>query len=333
MMHPFAKYIQILGKGKNGMRPLTRSEAYEAMNMITCYDVEPEQIGAFMMLMRVKEETAEEVAGFVQALKESLPINHQVQAPAIDWAAYAGKKRQLPWFLLAALILARRGYPVLMHGMSRSDELVYVPEALDALDMSAANSMKEAEIQLSDSGFAYIPISKLSPLASQLIATRELFGLRPPLHTVVRMLNPLSAPLSLMGVFHPNFAAIHQQAAQLLGLKHALICKGEGGEFERIPDRAVELNGLSDSETWLESWPNLSKPGLQTKPQRLNLNHYRSVWDGEVDDLYGRMAVTGTLALVIRALGLADEPVEAHQIAESWWQNRHQTDPVLEAAS
>lgn len=33
-MHPFAKYIQILGKGRNGMRPLSREEAYEAMQMI-----------------------------------------------------------------------------------------------------------------------------------------------------------------------------------------------------------------------------------------------------------------------------------------------------------
>jgi anthranilate phosphoribosyltransferase len=330
-MHPFAKYIQILGKGKNGMRPLSRSEAYEAMNMITCYDVEPEQIGAFMMLMRVKEETAEEVAGFVQAFKESLPINPQAKAPSIDWAAYAGKKRQLPWFLLAALILSRRGYPVLMHGMNRSDDRVYVPEALDALDMSAANSMREAEKQLSETGFSYIPISKLSPLASQLIATRDLFGLRPPLHTVVRMLNPLSAPLSLIGVFHPNFAKIHQQAAQLLGLHSALICKGEGGEFERIPDRAVELNGVSNRQAWLENWPTMSKPGLQTKQQRLNLNHYRSVWDGDVEDEYGKLAVIGTLALVIRALGLEVGPVKARQIAESWWQKRHQT--ALEAVS
>jgi anthranilate phosphoribosyltransferase len=303
------------------------------MNMITCYDVEPEQIGAFMMLMRVKEETAEEVAGFVQALKESLPINQQVQSPAIDWAAYAGKKRQLPWFLFAALILSRRGFPVLMHGMNRSDDRVYVPEALDALDMSTANSIREAEQQLSECGFSYIPISKLSPLASQLIATRELFGLRPPLHTVVRMLNPLSAPLSLMGVFHPNFAAIHQQAAQMLGLTSALICKGEGGEFERIPHRAVELNGLSNGETWFDSWPTMSNPGLSTKQHRLNLNHYRSVWDGEAENDYGRMAVTGTLALVIRALRLTEEAADAHKMADSWWENRHQTDQVFEAVS
>jgi anthranilate phosphoribosyltransferase len=330
-MHPFAKYIQILGKGKNGMRPLSRNEAYEAMNMIACYDVEPEQIGAFMMLMRVKEETAEEVAGFTQALKESLPIQNHTPAPAIDWAAYAGKKKQLPWFVLAALIVARRGFPVFMHGMSRNDERVYVTEALDALDMGSANSLQDAKVQLAQTGFTYLPVSKLSPLATQLIGTRELFGLRPPLHTVVRMLNPLSAPLSLMGVFHPNFATIHQNAALLLEQPNTLICKGEGGEFERIPDRAVELNGVTQGSGWQENWPYRIKPGLQRKQERLNLNHFRLVWDGEAEDIYGKLAVTGTLALVIRALGLTKDRTEAHDLAESWWRDRHQNIIAQEA--
>jgi len=51
-MHPFARFIQILGKGRNGMRHLTREEAHEAMGMIACYDVEPEQIGAFLQRHR-----------------------------------------------------------------------------------------------------------------------------------------------------------------------------------------------------------------------------------------------------------------------------------------
>jgi anthranilate phosphoribosyltransferase len=330
-MHPFAKFIQTLGKGKQGMRPLSQDEAYEAMNMIACYDVEPEQIGAFMMLMRVKEETAEEVAGFTQALKESLPIRDRSTVPAIDWAAYAGKKRQLPWFLLAALIVARRGFPVFMHGMSRSDDRVYVPEALDALDMSTANSLQEAEKQLTQYGFTYLPISKLSPLAAQLIAMRDLFGLRPPLHTVVRMINPLSAPVSLMGVFHPTFSAIHQKAALLLKQPTALICKGEGGEFERIPDRVVELNGVIAGASWFETWPYRVKPGLQAKQDRLNLSHFRSVWDGEAEDIYGKLAVTGTLALVIRSLALTDNHTEAHEMAESWWRERHHANMDQEA--
>jgi anthranilate phosphoribosyltransferase len=330
-MHPFARFIQILGKGRNGMRPLTEEEAHEAMTMIACYDVEPEQIGAFLMLMRVKEETAEEVAGFVRALRESLPTRAESIVPAVDWAAYAGKKRQLPWFILAALILSRRGYPVFMHGLSRSDERVYAPEALDALDIGTAASITEAQQQLTETGFTYIPISKLSPLTAQLIASRELLGLRSPLQTVARMLNPLAAPLSLMGVFHPNFAVIHQQAALLLEQPQALICKGEGGEFERIPDREVELNGVAQGETWSETWPMRMKPGEQMRQERLNLNHFRAVWEGEETDSYGVTAVTGTMALVIRALGLETAEVSAHELAATWWRERHQHAPKREA--
>ncbi|WP_428610584.1 glycosyl transferase family protein [Sedimenticola sp.] len=323
-MHAFARFIQILGKGRNGMRALSREEAYEAMQMIARYDVEPEQLGAFLMLMRVKEESAEEVAGFTQALRESFHVAETAFQPAIDWAAYAGKKRQLPWFLLAALILATRGYPVLMHGINRSDDRLYVPEALDALGMEAALSLQDAQAQLPLRGFAYLPISKLSPLTAELIETRNLFGLRPPLHTVARMLNPLSAPLSVMGVFHPNFAVIHQQAAALLGQPAALICKGDGGELERIPDRDVELYGVSGGELWSTRWDKRMRPGVVTKPERLNLYHFIQVWEGEAEDDYGEQAVIGTLALIIRALDLEAAAVPAHQLAEEWWRQRHQ---------
>ncbi len=329
--HPFARFIQILGKGRNGMRPLSEEEAYEAMQMIACYDVEPEQLGAFLMLMRVKEETPEEVAGFTRALRESLPLQETAMRPAIDWAAYAGKKRQLPWFLLAALVTAGRGYPVFMHGLSLGDERIYVPEALDALDRETSGSMQAAAERLKSEGFAYLPISKFSPLTAQMISMRDMLGLRPPLNTVARMLNPFAAPLSLMGVFHPNFAAIHRQAALRLGQPNALICKGEGGELERIPDRAVELHGVSDGREWVETWEPLLKPGQQVKPDRLNLKHFREVWEGDAQDAYGELAVIGTLALVIRALGLADSAQAAHQQAERWWLERHRPELVQEA--
>lgn len=70
--HPFAPTIRILGKGKNGSRSLTIDEAYDAMTMILEDKVTAEQLGAFLMLLRVKEETPEEVAGFVRAIRDFL---------------------------------------------------------------------------------------------------------------------------------------------------------------------------------------------------------------------------------------------------------------------
>ena len=97
--HPFAEFVRILGKGKRGARGLTREEARAAMTLLLEGKVEDTQLGAFLMLLRHKEESAEELAGFTEALRAHL------QAPRIavdlDWPTYAGKKRHLPWYLLA----------------------------------------------------------------------------------------------------------------------------------------------------------------------------------------------------------------------------------------
>ncbi|MAA72058.1 MAG: glycosyl transferase, partial [Bermanella sp.] len=68
--HPFAQFVRILGKGRKGSRSLTYQEALDAMGMILRGKTEDVQLGAFMMLLRVKEENADELAGFTQATKD-----------------------------------------------------------------------------------------------------------------------------------------------------------------------------------------------------------------------------------------------------------------------
>ena len=99
--HPFAPFIRILGKGKNGSRSFTIDEAYEAMTMVLEDKVTAEQLGAFLMLLRVKEETPEEVAGFVRAIRNYLKQDKTPHAD-LDWSSYAGKRRHSPWYVLSA---------------------------------------------------------------------------------------------------------------------------------------------------------------------------------------------------------------------------------------
>lgn len=322
--HPFANYIRILGKGKKGARALTQQEAYDAMQQIYCYDVEPEQLGAFLMLMRVKEETPEEVAGFVNAIRDSMPVPQNIPAVAIDWSSYAGKRRQLPWYLLAALTLANNGYPVFMHGMYRDDDRIYTRQALAALGLTEADNFNQAISFITHTGFAYMDINKISKLTAELIEKRNLLGLRPPLHTVARMLNPLSARLMLQGVFHPGYAETHQLAARLLEQPRALAFKGEGGEIERVPERAVKLYGLTDGEVWQEEWPAILPADKYVAEKFPDWSHYQAVWTGQATDNYGLQATLGSIALVLRALGEADNYQQAHTKAEAFWQARHQ---------
>ena len=67
--HPFAQYVRIVGKGKTGSRSLSYEEAYQAFSMILKDEVLDVQLGAFLMLLRVKEESVDELAGFVQATR------------------------------------------------------------------------------------------------------------------------------------------------------------------------------------------------------------------------------------------------------------------------
>ncbi|MFZ5697516.1 MAG: glycosyl transferase, partial [Pseudomonadota bacterium] len=95
--HPFAQYVRILGKGRKGSRALSESEAFAAMAMILRGEVLDIQLGAFLMLLRVKEETGAEIAGFVRAARVLMNEERKTLRADIDWASYAGKKNHLPW--------------------------------------------------------------------------------------------------------------------------------------------------------------------------------------------------------------------------------------------
>ena len=118
--HAFAPFVRTLGRGKRARRSLTREEAREAMQAILDGQVEDIQLGAFLMLLRVKEETPEELAGFLDACR---PVCYRALADLpdvqLDWPSYAGKKKHHPWYLLAALLLASQGIRTLLHGGPR----------------------------------------------------------------------------------------------------------------------------------------------------------------------------------------------------------------------
>lgn len=254
--HPFAQYVRILGKGKNGSRPLTREEAYASMKMIMAGEVEPVQLGAFMMLMRVKEETREELAGFIEATRDSFQLPTGMAEVDLDWSSYAGKRRHLPWFLLSTLLLAENGIRVFMHGAGgHTSGRIYTQDVLRFLGIEYATSFEQAAEQIKQTNFSYLPLEFLCPKLHEIIELRPLMGLRSPVHTLARMINPFDAPNVMQGIFHPGYKSVHQEAAMLLGQKNMAVIKGEGGEIERNPDIACTVKGLHEGELFEETWP------------------------------------------------------------------------------
>ena len=318
--HPFAQFVRILGKGKRGARNLTREEARQAMGMLLDEKAEDTQLGAFLMLLRHKEESPEELAGFTEAVRERLT------APAIqvdiDWPTYAGKKRHLPWYLLAAKCLAQNGVRIVMHGGGpHTAGRLYSEQLLNELAIPLCRNWQSVQETLNTDNLAFIPLQDWAPQLQRMIDLRNTLGLRSPIHSLARILNPLKARCGLQSIFHPGYQSVHREASGLLG-DTSIVVKGDGGEIEINPDANSHLYGTTAGVSWDEEWPALSAQ-RHVKPASLDPAHLKAVWRGDVEDSYPQLALLSTMALALRGLGTPRE--QAFELAKSYWDNRNKS--------
>lgn len=321
--HPFAQYVRILGKGKTGARSLTYQEAYDAFSMILKGEVLDVQLGAFLMLLRVKEESVDELAGFVQATRDQLKFKAlQVD---LDWSSYAGKRKHYPWFLLAALTLAQQGYNVVMHGAAgHTINRLYTEQVLEYLGYPICQTDLDVERELANRHFAYVPLAAISPVLSELIGLRNIMGLRSPIHTLARLINPFNANATLQAIFHPAYRSSHQQAALKLGYLNSAVIKGEGGEFERNPDAKTLICGIKNGVLYEHELPKLTAERSPIE-EELDLATFKAVWEGQQQHAYGEIAITETMGIALYTMGVCDCFETAMQQAKEFWQTRHQT--------
>lgn len=321
--HAFAEYVRTLGRGKRARRSLSRDEAREAMQMILDDKVEEVQLGAFLMLLRVKEETPEELAGFLDACRglcdESLKNFPSVQ---LDWPSYAGKKKHHPWYLLATILLADNGIRTLLHGgPAHTPNRVYTDELLPLLGLKVATGVVEAAQHLDEQGLAYLPVEQFCSPLSRLLTLRFYLGLRSPINTLARSLNPARAPLSMQSVFHPAYIDLHQGAAELCGDRDLLLFKGEGGELEIRPDARTAITGIRHGEP-LDGAVLDNVIPRHTPPGDPDAETLKRVWRGQEEDPYGEHAVIQTVAVALWGLDKAGSLEDARVQAGTLWQNR-----------
>ena len=321
--HPFAQYVRIIGKGPNLSRPLTVEEMYQAASMIMKSQVEPMQIGAFLCILRMRTEVPEEGAGFVRAVRDTLVRPDDMPEVDLDWSSYSGKKRQLPWFLLAAQLLASNGIRIFMQGTEgHTAGRIYSHPALLSLGIPIAASLHEAADHIRDSNFAFLPLAQLSPKLQEIIDFKSILGLRSPVNTFGRMVNPFNATHEIQTVFHPNYRDIHRDTANLLGQKHMAVFKGEGGEVERRPQKPVLVQSLHEGISSEEEWPALLPEESVKVDETMDLQRLKTVWSGQEDDTYATAAIIGTAAIVLRLIGRADSPYDATALANKMWRTR-----------
>ena len=237
---PIAKYIKEIGRGKDGARALTREQSADLFAQVLDGTVTELEIGAFCLAMRIKGETPEEMAGFLDATYTRLQAVPVTGRPAIVLPSYNGA-RKLPLLTpLLALLLAREGLPVLIHGAASESTRVFTSSVLAALDIEPL----PAPGPLAEGAVSFIPTGVLCAGLQRLLNVRRVVGLRNPAHSLVKLMNPCAGRSLLVSSYtHPEYALSMAATFELTGA-NALLLRGTEGEPVADPRRVPRMQGF-----------------------------------------------------------------------------------------
>src|SRR5689334_6835327 len=178
-------FIKEIARGKHAARDLSREQARALFEAILGGEVDDLALGAVLAALRMKGESAEELAGMVDALAphvRPMRLSSRRALPVIV-PTYNGA-RKLPNFVpLLALLLAREGVPVLLHGAAQEPQRVGSFEILELLGHPAATTLHEAEERLESRLVSPVPVAVLAPDLARLIDARLAMGVRNSGHT------------------------------------------------------------------------------------------------------------------------------------------------------
>ena len=238
-----SQYIKEIGRGKDGARPLSREQATDLMSQVLDGTVTDLEVGAFCLAMRIKGETPDEMAGFLDAVRSRMHLIPDSNVPVVVLPSYNGA-RKLPLLTpLLGLLLAREGVAVLIHGTPTENSRIFVSEVLIALNIRA----RKAPDLIATGEVAFVPTEVLCPALKRLLDVRRVVGLRNPAHSLVKLMNPcVGKALVISSYTHPEYAVSMAQTFELTRT-HAMLLRGTEGEVvadaRRMPQMEAFING------------------------------------------------------------------------------------------
>ncbi len=205
---PCARLIKEIGRGPNGARALPYDDAFALYRAMLDGHVSDVELGAVLIAYRLKGETADELAAMLAAAHASFEPLHVQDAMfrTVSIPSYNGARRQPNLVPLLALLLAREGVPVLVHGVTEDPGRVTSAEIFAELAIAPGSTHDEIEDTLAERRAAFAPIEVLAPKLARLLALRRVLGVRNSTHTIVKLLQPFEpAGLRLVNYTHPPY--------------------------------------------------------------------------------------------------------------------------------
>ena len=300
--------------------PLDRSAAAQAFNIMMSGEATPSQIGGFLMTLRTRGETVDEIAAAAGVMREKAA---SVAAPdgAIDIVGTGGDgKGTLNISTAAALVVAGAGVPVAKHGNRALSSRAGAADALSELGVEVMVGVETVEAALREAGVGFMMAPMHHAAMRHVGPTRVELGTRTIFNILGPITNPAGVLRQLTGVFDDALREPLAAALRDLGSEAAWIVHGEDGSDEISisgPTKATELSGGTLREFTVRP----ADAGLPTHPidairggaPAENAARIRALLGGEASAFRDAVLLNAAAALVIA--GRADGLRRGAQIA------------------
>ncbi|WP_019171157.1 anthranilate phosphoribosyltransferase [Pseudaminobacter salicylatoxidans] len=294
--------------------PLTFEEAREAFDIIMSGDATPGQIGGFLMALRVRGETVEEISGAVATMRDKM-LRVNAPAGAVDIVGTGGDgSHSVNISTASAFVIAGAGVPVAKHGnrglssqTGAADVLMALGVKIDLTPEEIGDCVREAGV-----GFMFAPahhpaMRHVGPTRSEL-GTRTIFNLLGPLS------NPAGVTRQMVGVFAPEWVEPVAETLKTLGADHIWVVHGDGydeitatGETHvaELANGRIRTFVLAPEELGLKRY---SKEELRGGDAAYNANALRAVLSGTPGAYRDTVLMNAGAGLVVanKAATLAD---------------------------
>lgn len=209
---------------------LTAGEAEAAMDAIMSGVATPAQIAGYLVALRIKGETVDEIIGSARAMRAHATPVVSRRAGVVDTCGTGGDGRNtFNISTVAAVVVAAAGVPVAKHGNRSVSSRCGSADVLEALGVATDLPADEVGRCLDEVGIAFLMAPRLHPAMRHAVgprrdlATRTIFNLLGPLT------NPAGAPYQLLGVFGAHLVEPVARALAALGTERALVVHGAPG--------------------------------------------------------------------------------------------------------
>jgi anthranilate phosphoribosyltransferase len=215
---------------------LERAQARDVMGEIMGGDATPAQIGGFLVALRAKGETVDEIAGCAEALREHVLPVHPQREDLVDTAGTGGDNAHtLNISTAAAIVAAAAGAGVAKHGNRAVSSASGSADVLEALGFQLELPPERIARSIDELGFGFMFAPLHHPAMRHAAGVRRELGTRTVFNVLGPLTNPAGARAQIVGVYAPELVAKLAEVLARLGAQRAFVVHGAHGIDELSP--------------------------------------------------------------------------------------------------